>query len=400
MPINVTENINKVASTIQQKISAESGTIQNAISSASKTLAPKLTEAEQKVQTLLNSNTLSSAPTTPDNLGITKAQAETFTNGAARDILITPDAPAGAPTQKIKNSVPILLQTDVRAIMLQIASMETSNSNTYDAAPYLGKYAAHSKTLTNYGYLDSEGNYTGKDGIKTKEEFLFDANVQDRIMEKFLLDQYKALVKNGGIKDNDTKEIVAGMVTVAYQFQDAGPGANSLTDIDSSALVSSASSLADNLKTANAPGSGATGAQIESLVNSSGVLKQSESLLSKNPAETIKSLKSGDSLTKTVNSSVQSLKDTATTAAASVKETLEPAATEMAATLKKQAATIDIAKLKSAASDLAVALPAGKAKDWRNTGSINDSKGRPGSLFFNAGRYAVKTLAADVPVPG
>ena len=40
---------------------------------------------------------------------------------------------------------------------------------------------------------------------------------------------------------------------------------------------------------------------------------------------------------------------------------------------------------------------ASRANVWRNTGMTVDSQGRPGHIYFNAGRYAVRTLGADVP---
>lgn len=416
MPINVTEEINnafKAAGKKFTELKVSTGELQSTITSAAADAQSKLTTAinsgdlqsklnsaldSGKLNSLLDSATKLPVPKIPENIGITKAQTETFTAGASRDILSSADAPVGAPVTKVKASIPVLLQSDVKVIMLQIAQMETGNDYTYDGGSYLGKYAVHTKTLANYGYTDSTGAFTGKDGVKSKEEFLYDSVVQDRIMERYLQDQYKALIKNKGIKDNDTKDVVAGMVAVAYQFQDASPGASSLTNIDTSSLVSSASSLADGLKTASLPGSGATIPQIDSLVNSSGVFSKAESLLATNPTDALSALKSGDSLSKSAISTVQSIKDSATKAVTAAKEALTPAATAMADTLKKQAAKIDINKLKSSASDLATAIPASKAKDWRNAGTAKDSKGRPGSLFFNAGRYAIKTLGADIPV--
>jgi hypothetical protein len=38
-----------------------------------------------------------------------------------------------------------------------------------------------------------------------------------------------------------------------------------------------------------------------------------------------------------------------------------------------------------------------RANVWRNTGQTVDSQGRPGHIYFNAGRYAIRTLGADVP---
>jgi hypothetical protein len=63
---------------------------------------------------------------------------------------------------------------------------------------------------------------------------------------------------------------------------------------------------------------------------------------------------------------------------------------------KVTAAKVDATALKKQSSGLAISLPANKATEWRKKGTSKDSRGRPGSLFFNAGRYAVSTLAADV----
>jgi len=40
---------------------------------------------------------------------------------------------------------------------------------------------------------------------------------------------------------------------------------------------------------------------------------------------------------------------------------------------------------------------ASRANVWRNTGQTVDSQGRPGHIYFNAGRYAIRNLGADVP---
>ena len=63
---------------------------------------------------------------------------------------------------------------------------------------------------------------------------------------------------------------------------------------------------------------------------------------------------------------------------------------------KINVAKVDVANLKAKTSDLSTSLPANKAAQWRKTGKEEDSRKRPGSLFFNAGRYAISTLAADV----
>lgn len=40
--------------------------------------------------------------------------------------------------------------------------------------------------------------------------------------------------------------------------------------------------------------------------------------------------------------------------------------------------------------------PSLTALEWRNTGAVNDDQGRPGYVYFNAGKYAVQVLAADI----
>jgi len=78
---------------------------------------------------------------------------------------------------KVKSTVPQLRESDIKALMVQIAFMETANDSTYNISPRIGKYAVHNKTLINYGYKFSNGAaYTGKDGVTTEIEFTFDTN--------------------------------------------------------------------------------------------------------------------------------------------------------------------------------------------------------------------------------
>ena len=127
------------------------------------------------------------------NLGIEEARKSPFGQGAPRALLDDPAAPIGTPTPKVKSTIPTLRESDVKALMVQIAFMETNNDSTYNEPPRIGRYAVHNKTLINYGYKFANGAaYTGKDGVTSEVEFTFDVNVQDRIMEKFLLAQYNA----------------------------------------------------------------------------------------------------------------------------------------------------------------------------------------------------------------
>lgn len=148
----------------------------------------------------------------------------------------------------------------------------------------LGKYQNSDYLLTRYGYKNADGSWATKDGVDSNDIFLQATEVQDSVMETFMQDQYQALIKQGAIRDGDSKEIVAGMLALAYQYQDLGN---------------------PELK--------------QSIYNTDG----------------------------TINLENYSI--------------------------------------------------ASRANVWRETGQTVDSQGRPGHIYFNAGRYAIRTLGADVP---
>jgi hypothetical protein len=217
-------------------------------------------------------------------------------------------------------------------------------------------------------------------------------------MEKFIVDQYQALIKNGGIQKNDSKETVAGMIATAYQFQDANPSLSDATGalnlLNTSDLVGSAGSLSNSLGSSLSFGSGATQSTIDSQLSGSGVLSSAQTVLNQNPTSLLS--KTGNSTDKALPAALQKIVDQSKASVESAKAALSPQLTQMQAFAKKQAAQVDVSKLKSSATELATSIPANKAKEWRLKGKEKDSQGRPGSLFFNAGRYAIQVLAADV----
>lgn len=147
----------------------------------------------------------------------------------------------------------------------------------------LGRYQSSQWLLTKFEYLNPDGTWTNKDGIDSNEIYSLAPGVQDAIMREFLETQYVDLIKAGAIRPNDSKEVVSGMLALAYQYQDLGnPQLN------------------------------------QSQLNPDG----------------------------TVNLATYSIGT--------------------------------------------------KANLWRNTGQTVDSQGRPGHIYFNAGRYAIRTLGADV----
>jgi hypothetical protein len=328
------------------------------------------------------------AGTSKVDVGITESKGKAFNKGLDRSGLETPLAPKGIPLKKIKDSVPILLQSEVRALMLQIAYMQTSDTMDYKSGTNIGRYAISQKTLKNYGYMFS-GNttFTGEGGVKSEIEFLYDTVAQDRIMERFLSDQYTALIKNGGIKDGDKKEIVGGMLAVSYKFQDATPTLSSLTSVAS--IVSSATSLASGLQNSLSPISGATASDAAAQLSSSGIVSAAQDILNKNP--TLPAATQGGTNDKSIAAAAKGILDTAKTTAESVKTALTPVADNMKQQANKAASSVEISKLKAAASEMVTMLPANAAKDWRNKG------GDTATDFFNAGRYAINVLAADVP---
>lgn len=84
----------------------------------------------------------------------------------------------------------------------------------------LGKYQNSQFLLTQKDYIDSAGNWTGKDGIDTNDIFLAATEVQTNIMRDYLQEQYIELIRAGAIRENDTKEIIAGMLALSYQYHD------------------------------------------------------------------------------------------------------------------------------------------------------------------------------------
>lgn len=376
-----------------------------------------------------------------DNQGPEKADKEFFSKGVNRAILDLPDSPIGAPTIKVNDKVPILLQTEVKALMCQIGFIESEWTTGFSTSPRLGRYGVHSKTLTYYGYKDNSGNWTGKDGINSEIDFLYDSNVQDRLMEKFIQDQYKALIQNKGIRDYDSKETVAGMIAVAYQFQDANPSLSSLKSVtgfadgqnlgDIGAVVSGANSLTSNLE--NTIQGGIAG------LATSGTVAESDSVLTSTASTLGSQLDSsgvGSSLESTLTSVKPGLEandpaavkasltssgfiDKLKSTGQSIKNDMKPVGDKVAgmsdaikAKLKEQSAAtsagvenykqmiaqkVNVDKLKSSASSIATAIPAEKAKQWRYNGTETDSRGQNGTFYFNAGKYAIQGLAADIP---
>jgi hypothetical protein len=414
LPANVKSNISSFVGGIN---TLQSGGIPNITGIPS---IPGLPNLPGSVSTAQQANKVKT------NFGPDGAIKETFNKGANRILLDDPEAPIGSATLKVNDSVPILLQSDVRAIMVQIAYMETNYDKTYYEGKRIGRYAIDERTLINYGYMfNSNSQYTGKDGIQGQSDFMFDNNVQDRIMERFIQDQYKACIKSGAIHAYDTKANVAGIIAVSYQFQDATP---SLTDATSMMSGISSGNLLDSLGKLTSGSDSILGAasaslgkstsvgvsqntlsaattSITNLTSSSGIFTNLSTLGPQVASASIQGDKAAAQAA--IDSSGLTAKATALATAikadpliANLANDFKSSAPSTLTSFKDQAqiaaAKVDLKVLTSAASDFASSIPANKTKSWRESGKEKDSQGRPGSLFFNAGRYAVSILAADI----
>lgn len=148
---------------------------------------------------------------------------------ALRESLGLPTAPRGILIKRVHKDIPGLMRGDVKSLMVEIAQLETGNNESYNQNNRYGKYAIHKNTLINYGYLSDDGTaWLGVEGIQSAANFIASTKLQDRIMERFISEQYHTGIKVGAIKPNDGLDTVAGMLAVAYQFQDYTYATNNL----------------------------------------------------------------------------------------------------------------------------------------------------------------------------
>jgi hypothetical protein len=133
-----------------------------------------------------------------------------------------------------------LLQT--KALYAQLGLRESTlrynvaGGRTESGTPtgnYLGKYQMGASALAEAGFIDKnrlntdyksnptyavrdDSTWLGKDGVKSKTDFLNNASAQEAAMHKFTQKQYADLVGNGSIRASDTPEEVMGKLTAAH----------------------------------------------------------------------------------------------------------------------------------------------------------------------------------------
>lgn len=154
------------------------------------------------------------------DLGIASSIGQRVDKAAPRSSLTRVDTPAGFKLVPYKNTLPTLPKFEVKSLLLQLAYAETNFDYTADAGNKLGRYLLTNTNLQTAGYLDQDAAWTGLNEINDKAEFLSDYRVQDIVMQVVLEEYFDKLCRNTGIRVDDTKEIAAGMLAVAYQFRE------------------------------------------------------------------------------------------------------------------------------------------------------------------------------------
>ena len=113
------------------------------------------------------------------------------------------------------------------------AQLGNSESNTdYKAETEdwcIGKYKLSAQVLAEQGYIkrdaakagdnkaiNNSANWTGKDGINSKDDFKNSPAVQEKVMDQLLKTNYKILQNTGAIKSDDSQFTQAGMLLVAH----------------------------------------------------------------------------------------------------------------------------------------------------------------------------------------
>lgn len=130
-----------------------------------------------------------------------------------------------------------LSQADLDKLKETIGMKEsTSNYGAVNQLGYIGKYQFGNAALHDIGYtkstsynngvLDTDANWTGKNGASSKAAFLASPSAQEAAMDANLKKNYSTLLSKGTITKSSSKEEVAGYLTAAH-LVGAG-GANQL----------------------------------------------------------------------------------------------------------------------------------------------------------------------------
>lgn len=175
-----------------------------------------------KALPIVDCNNTSSGPAS--GAGPQSAQNQGVNNpvsGSAMNKVGNPDPTAG---------VGPLTATQTKALMTQMGWNESgSNYSASNQYNYLGKYQTGAAVLSDQGYIKRDayalyGNkavnyptsWTGKDGVTSRESYLTNGPVQEKIMEANLNNNYNTLLKTSALQAGDDQCTVAGMLAASH----------------------------------------------------------------------------------------------------------------------------------------------------------------------------------------
>ena len=107
----------------------------------------------------------------------------------------------------------------------------TNNYKAVNQLGYIGKYQMGAPMLTDLGYvkrgtrnsdLNNPDNWTGKDGVTSKDSFLGNSTVQESAMDAELVMNEKRLTKLGVIDQNSTAQEKAGYLATSHLLGTGG----------------------------------------------------------------------------------------------------------------------------------------------------------------------------------
>ena len=149
---------------------------------------------------------------------------------------IQTQAEPDATNEIISETLPPLTVAQIQKLMDAIGFKESSSvaggRQNYTAANrlgYIGKYQFGAMALATLGYvkapvgakldnsvLDASSNWTGKERVRSKNDYFTSTKVQEKIMFDNLKFNYNVLKRKGTINTNDTAGKVAGLLSTAH----------------------------------------------------------------------------------------------------------------------------------------------------------------------------------------
>ena len=189
---------------------------------------------------------LSGASDSANSPGIKDAVNNKLTKAAPESLLKRADAPNPS------TGLGELSQQEYRGLLTQIAYQESGPKMDYGVTEqargnYLGRYQMGAAALTDTGYIHKsaleqygtkavqyESSWTGKDGVRSKDDFLRSPGVQENAVQVYHSKLYSAMERNGAIKPSDDSATIGGMLQTAHMlgakgakdWRDSGVGAD------------------------------------------------------------------------------------------------------------------------------------------------------------------------------